>query len=68
MKHNVDQARKALDLLYKITRDRNLPLDLQLHLFAHTILTITLYSSEVWGFENTQLIENLHNEFLRRIP
>ena len=25
------------------------------------------YSCEVCGFENTQLIENLHNEFLRRI-
>ena len=66
-KHNVDQARKALHLLYKRARNLNLPLDLQLHLFDHTILPIALYSCEVWGFENIQLIEHLHNEFLRRI-
>ena len=66
-KHNVDQVRKALHLLSKRTRNLNLPFDLQLHLFDHTILPIVLYSCEVWGFENTQLIENLHNEFLRRI-
>ena len=66
-KHNVDQARKALHVLYKRIRNLNLPIDLQLQLFDHTILPIALYSCEVWGFENTQLIENLHNEFLRRI-
>ena len=60
-KHNVDQARKALHLLYKRARNLNLPLDLQMHLFDHTILPIALYSCEVWGFENIQLIENLHN-------
>ena len=32
-------------------------------LFDHTILPIALYSCEIWGFKNTQLIENLHNEF-----
>lgn len=66
-KHNVEQARKALHLLYKRIRNLNLPIDLQLQLFDHTILPIALYSCEVWGFENTQIIENLHNEFLRRI-
>ena len=66
-KHNVDQARKALHVLYKRIRNLNLPIDLQLQLFYHTILPIALYSCEVWGSENTKLIENLHNEFLRRI-
>ena len=68
-KHNVDRARKYmfLHLLYKRARNLNLPLDLQLLLFDHTILPIALYSCEVWGFENIQLIENLHHEFLRRI-
>ena len=66
-KNNVDHARKALHLLYKRTRNLYLPLDLQLHLFDHTVLPIALYSCEVWGLENIQLIEHLHNEFLRRI-
>ena len=61
-KHNVDQARKALNL-YKRIRNLNLPIDLQLLLFDHPISPIALYSCEVWGFENTHLIENLHNEF-----
>ena len=66
-KHNVDQAKKAMHLLYKRIRNLNLPLDLQLHLFDHTILPIALFGCELWGFENSKLIENLQNEFLRRI-
>ena len=66
-KHNVDQAKKAMHLLYKRIRNLNLPLDLQLHLFDHTILPIALFGCELWGFENIKLIENLQNEFLRRI-
>ena len=66
-KRIVDQAWKALHPLYKRAQNLNLPLGLQLHLFDHTILPIALYSCEVWGFENIQLIENLQNEFLRWI-
>ena len=56
-----------MHLLYKRIRNLNLPLDLQLHLFDHTILPIALFGCELWGFENIKLIENLQNEFLRRI-
>ena len=49
------------------TRTPNIPLDLQLHVFDYIILPIALYACEVWGLENTQHIENLHNEFLIRI-
>ena len=66
-KHNVDQAIKAMHLLYKRIHNLNLPLDLQLHLFDHTILPIALFGCELWGVENIKLIENLQNEFLRRI-
>ena len=34
---------------------------------AHAILPIALYGCEIWGFENSQIIENLHNDFLRQI-
>ena len=66
-KHNYDQAKKAMHLLYKRIRNLNLPVDLQLLLFDQTILPIALYACEVWGFENIQLIEKLQNEFLRHI-
>ena len=67
MKHNVEHAKKALYLLYKRIRNLHLPLDLQLHLFDHTILPILLYGCEIWGFQNVQIIENVHNQFLRNI-
>ena len=28
---------------------------------------MALYTCEIWGFENSQIIENLHNDFLRQI-
>ena len=65
-KHNVEQAMKAMHVLFKRIRNLDIPIDLQLYLFDHVILPIALYGREIWGFENSQ-IENLHNEFLRQI-
>ena len=62
-KHNVDQARKASHVIYKRIRNLSLPIHSQLQLFDHTILPVALYSCEVWGFENTHLIENLTTSF-----
>ena len=67
MKHNIDQAKKAMHVLYKRIRNLNLPIDLQIQLFDHTIVPIMLYGCEIWGYQNTKLIENLHNDFLRNI-
>ena len=58
-KHNYDQAKKAMHLLYKRIRNLNLPTDLQLQLFEHTILPIAFYECEVWACENTNIIEKL---------
>ena len=55
-------------VLFKRIRNLNIiPIDLQLYLFDHVILPIALYGCEIWGFENSQNIENLHNDFLRQI-
>ena len=67
IKHNIDQAKKATHLLYKRIRNQNLPIDLQLKLFDHTIVLILLYICEIWGCQNTNIIENIHSEFLRNI-
>lgn len=45
----------------------NIPLDLQIHLFDHTVLPILLYGCEIWGYQNTKLIDLVHNQFLRSI-
>ena len=66
-KHVAEQARKALFLLYSRINNLNLPVDLQLKLFDHTVLPIMTYSCEVFGFENIQILERIHNEFLRKI-
>ena len=66
-KHVLGQARKALHLLYEPIRHFNLPIDLQLKMFDHTVLSILLYGSEIWGFENIDPIEAFHNDFLRKI-
>ena len=53
-----------MHLLYKRIRKFNLTIDLQLQIFYYTILPIHLYGSEVWRFEDIQIIEKLHCGFL----
>ena len=66
-KHNVEQARKAMHVLFKRIRNLDIPIDWQLYLFDQIILPIALYGCKLWGFENSQIIENSHNDFLRQI-
>ena len=53
-------------MYFTIIRNLIIPIDLQLYLFDHTILPFALYGCEIWGFENSQIIENIHNDFLRQ--
>ena len=62
-----ERANKAMHLLYKRICNLNLPLDLQLKLFDSTILPIITYGSDVWGYENIEIMERIHNQFLRTI-
>lgn len=62
-----EKANKSMHLLYKRINNLNLPLDLQLKLFDNTILPIITYGCEIWGYENLQLFERIHNSFLRSI-
>ena len=52
-----------MNVLLKRIRILNIPIYVQLYLFDHVILPIAL----VWGFENSQIIENLRNVFLGQI-
>lgn len=53
----VEQAQKSLFSIYRKTRNQHVPLDIQLQLFDSLVEPILLYGSEIWGFENLQLIE-----------
>ena len=54
-------------LLFSRINNFYLPSDLQLKLFDHTVLPILTYASEIWGFENLEIIEKIHTDFLRKI-
>lgn len=54
-------------LLFTRINNLELPIDLQLKLFDNTVLPILTYACEVWGYENNDIIERVHSEFLRKI-
>ncbi|MES9903304.1 MAG: reverse transcriptase family protein, partial [Sedimenticola sp.] len=66
-KQIASQAKKAMYLLYTRIFNLDLPVDIQLKLFDQTILPILTYNCEVWGFENLELIERVHTDYLRKI-
>ena len=35
----------------------DIPIDLQLYLFERVVLLVALYACEIWGFENSPIIE-----------
>lgn len=65
-KHAVEQAKKAMYLLFMRANNLDLPIDLQMKLFDHTVLPILTYSSEIYGYGNLEIIERVHTEFLRK--
>ena len=66
-KHIVEQPKKAMYLLFYRIHNINLPVDLQLKLFDHTVLPILTYTCEIWGFEKLDMLEQIHTVFLRKI-
>ena len=66
-KHIAQQAKKAMILLFTRINNLDLPIDLQLKLFDNTILPILTYACEIWGYENLDMIEKIHYDFLRKI-
>jgi len=66
-KHIVEQATKALHLLFTRSSNAGLPLDLTIKLFDHTVMPILTYGSEIFGYENIEMLEKVHNDFLRKI-
>ncbi len=63
----VEQSQKSLFAIYKKIRNHNIPIDIQLKLFDSLVEPILLYGSEVWGFENLEIIEKVHLQFCKRI-
>jgi hypothetical protein len=66
-KHIAEQANKAMHLLFTRANNADLPVDLMIKLFDHTVLPILTYGSEIFGYENLDILERVHNNFLRKI-
>ena len=62
-----EQAQKALFALYRKLRNISIPVDLQLKLFDTLIEPILLYACEIWGYENVEILEKIHLQFLKRV-
>ena len=53
--------------LLKKCRRHNLSIECQLDMFDKAILPVLLYSSEIWGFENLDVLEKVHLRFCKLI-
>lgn len=63
----VEQSQKSLFSIFKKIRNHSIPVDVQLKLFDSLVEPILLYGSEVWGYENLEIIERVHLQFCKRI-
>ena len=60
-----DKANRAMFGLLSRSRTLNLPIDIQLQLFDVLFAPIVLYGSEIWSYENCELIEKLHLRYCK---
>jgi len=66
-KYLQEKAIKAMYGLLQQCRKHKLSIECQLDMFDKTILPILLYGSEIWGFENIDIIERVHLRFCKLI-
>ena len=66
-KHLCEQAQKAMYGIIRKIRQFKLPVDCQLDLFDKVVVPVLLYGSEVWGYENLDVIERTHLKFLKHV-
>lgn len=64
-KYLTEQASKALNGVFRKIRYFDLPIDCQFDLFNSVISPILFYGCEVWGYENTDILEKVHLTFLK---
>lgn len=67
LKHNREQAYKAMFILVRKLKGLNLAVDVQLDLFNRMIKPILLYGCEVWGYNEITILERVQLKFLKSI-
>ena len=67
-KQNLYQKRiRAMSVLLKNINKLSLPVDIAVKLFTNLVKPVILYSSEVWGDEKCDILENLQLRFCKYI-
>ena len=62
-KKQLVQAKRALFVIISKKEKLQLPLDIFLNLFDTIVLPILLYSSEVWGYEDLEILETFYRVY-----
>ena len=65
--HLLEQGRKAIFSVLRKTKKLNLPVDMQLQLFYCMAVTILLYGADIYGYEQSEIIESLFVQFYKII-
>ena len=67
IKDNINKARLAMYSLRRTFKEKHIPIDCQIDIFEKIIEPILLYGAEIWGFENTTLIEEYYLKTIKQI-
>ena len=62
----VTQAKKASFNLLKRVRELNLSVEVFTELFERLVIPVLLYGSEIWGYEDTQDIQKMYIQAMKR--
>ena len=60
-----EQALRAVFALLSKGRKLHLPIDIMIDLFEKCIIPILLYGCEVWGYENSKVLETVQLKFFK---
>jgi hypothetical protein len=61
----VGKALRALNSLFNITRNKDVPINIMFSLFDAYVLSILNYGCEVWGFSRAENIERVQKKFCK---
>ena len=67
MRKQLDQGRKAQFSMLIKARKLMLPVDIQCTLFESLVFPVLLYGCEVWGFQNSNMLEIFYRKFLKKL-
>ena len=59
------KTQRTMFSLLKNIRSKQLPIDVQLHLFDSVVLPVLIYVCEIWGFKNLVIIEKINLQLLK---